>query len=500
MYRTLYGKLVIALLLLFLLLGVMFVSLTLLATEMYQMEVSQKLNRELAQHVVAEYALLQDKRVNTAALRDVFHMLMVINPSIEVYLLDPQGRILSHSLPPDKVRRERVDLVPITAFLNGSTNLPILGNDPRASGVQKAFSVAPIITRQRLQGYLYVILGGEEHDTIAGKLRGSFILSLSAWAVLVCLLFALAAGAMIFAQLTRRLRRLTTAMDSFRESDFSKSATLEFAAGHPRDEIDRLGATFNRMAGLISTQVHHLKRSDTLRRELVANVSHDLRTPLASLQGYLETLLIKQATLSEDEKRNYLTTAVKHSKHLGKLIGDLFELAKLDARDTLPQRESLSLAELVQDVILKFQLEAQQKNVAISADIGKDIPFIQADIGLVERALDNLIDNALRHTPAGGTIQIDLTPVPGRVRVQISDSGSGIPPDELPHIFDRFYRRHRNARDNNGAGLGLAITKRIVDLHGGNIEVRSQLQAGTVFSIYLPYTTGVDLTPPRALQ
>ncbi len=500
MFRTLYGKLVVALLLLFLLLGVMFVGLTLLATGMYQMEVSQKLNRELAQHVVAEYALLQDQRVNTAALHDVFHMLMVINPSIEVYLLDPQGRILSHSLPPDKVRRERVDLVPITAFLNGSTNLPILGNDPRAPQVQKAFSVAPILARQRLQGYLYVILGGEEHDTIAGKLRGSFILSLSAWAVLVCLLFALTAGALIFAQLTRRLRRLTAAMDSFRESDFSKSAALEFAVGHPRDEIDRLGATFNRMAGLISTQVQHLKHSDTLRRELVANVSHDLRTPLASLQGYLETLLIKQAALTEDEKRNYLTTAVRHSKHLGKLISDLFELAKLDARDTLPQRESLSLAELVQDVILKFQLEAQQKNVAISADIGQDIPFIQADIGLVERALDNLIDNALKHTPAGGTIQIELAPVSDRIRVQISDSGIGIPPDELPHIFDRFYRRRRNARDNNGAGLGLAITKRIVDLHGGSIEVRSQPHAGTVFSIYLPYTMPVDPVTSLALH
>lgn len=498
--RTLYSKLVLALLLLFLVLGVMFVGITLLATEMYQMEVSQKLNRELAQHVVAEYALLQDQRVNKAALRDVFHMLMVINPSIEVYLLDPQGRILAHSLAPDKVRRERVDLAPISAFLHGGTNLPIPGSDPRSQQVQKAFSVAPIITRERLQGYLYVILGGEAHDTIAGKLRGSFILSLSAWAVLVCLLFALAAGAIIFAQLTRRLRRLTKAMDSFQESDFSQSASLEFAAGLPRDEIDRLGATFNRMAGLISTQVQRLKHNDTLRRELVANVSHDLRTPLASLQGYLETLLIKQAALSEDEKRSYLTTAVRHSKHLGKLIGDLFELAKLDARDTLPQRESLSLSELVQDVILKFQLQAKQKNVAISADIGQNIPFIQADIGLVERALDNLIENALRYTPAGGTIRIVLTPESGRIRVQISDSGSGIPLEELPYIFDRFYRRQRNSREDSGAGLGLAITKRIIDLHGGSIEVHSQPQAGTVFSIYLPCSTPAEPAASLALH
>jgi signal transduction histidine kinase len=487
MPRTLYGKLLAVLLALFLPLGILLVLLSAFAADMYQMEVSQKLNRELAAHIVAEQQLLHDQQVDHRGLAHLFHMMMAINPAIEVYLLDPAGRVLAHAAPDHKVRRARVDLAPLYAFLAGATAFPILGDDPRTQAGRKAFSAAPILTDRGLQGYLYVILGGEEYDGIVDRLKGSFIGRLSAWAVTAGLLFALAAAALVLGLMMRRLKRLARAMDAFRAGDPAALPGEYADIGPPRDEIDRLGVTFVQMARRIEEQLRGLERNDALRRELVANVSHDLRTPLASLRGYLETLLIKGRTLGEAERHGYLEIAVRHARRLGRRIDELFEIATLDAQERPPRCEPVSLAELVQDVALKFRLEAERKGVALEVELPPAPPFVCADIGLLERALDNLIVNALRYTPAGGAVGIALGVDAGRICLRVTDTGVGIAPQALLRVFDRFYRDRRVAGvHHNGAGLGLAISKRIVELHGGTIEAESQAARGTTFRLYLP--------------
>lgn len=482
MPRTLYSKLLAVLLALFLPLGALLVLLGTLSAEMYQMEVSQKLNRGLAAQMVANRPLLQGRDVDNRGLERLFDMMMAINPAIEVYLLDPEGRVLAHAAPEHKVRRARVDLAPLRGFIDGAVPLPILGDDPRTQTGRKAFSTAPIVVGGRLQGYLYVILGGEAYDGIVARLKGSFIGRLSAWAVLASLLFALAAAAIVFAILMRPLKRLARAMDAFRAGDLATLPDGFAAFGRPRDEIDRLGAAFAQMARRIEEQLRRLQRNDELRRELVINVSHDLRTPLTSLQGYLDTLLIKGDSLTEAERRDFLDIAVRHGRRLGQRIDELFEIAKLDAQESPPRCESLSLAELVQDVTLKFKLDAERQGVRLAVDLPPAPPFVYADIGLLERALDNLMVNALRYTPAGGEIRVALIAADERVCVQVCDTGVGIASEDLPRVFDRFYRDRRH----NGAGLGLTISKRIVELHGGTIEAESETGHGSVFRLYLP--------------
>jgi PAS domain S-box-containing protein len=227
-----------------------------------------------------------------------------------------------------------------------------------------------------------------------------------------------------------------------------------------------------------------------LRRDLIANVSHDLRTPLAALHGYLETLLVKGASLSPEQRNGYLETAVRQSERLGTLIGELFELVKLDFRGFEIHPEPVQLGELAQDVLQKFGLAAEAKQVALKADIGPGLPSVQADMGLMERVLENLIDNALRHTPAGGAVSVAVRPRGERVQVRVADTGSGIPQAEIPHIFERFYRvdKSRAAR-TGGAGLGLAIVKRIMDLHAAGVEVESAPLRGAAFSFSLPAST-----------
>lgn len=488
MLKSLYTKLALALLGLFVIIAAISVANAWFATEGYQQEVTQKLNRDLAAHIVAEKLLLKNQRINKPALNEVFHMMMVINPTIELYLLDTDGDILGYSAPPGRVQRTRIDLNPLQRFIHGETAQVLLGDDPRGIDRQKIFSAAPILDRGQLQGYLYVILGGEEYDGVVQKLQGSHILRLSNAVLVACLLLAFAAGLIIFSLLTRKLKRLTVAMDTFVSDDTHRVPDLMPSTNTDGDEIDRLSVVFRNMAQRIHAQMEHLKSTDSLRRELVANVSHDLRTPLATLQGYIETLLLKEDRLNTEERREYLEIAILHCQRINKLVAELFELAKLDARETKLRCELFSLAELVHDTLQKFHLRAQQQGIHIGANIAPELPFVNADIGLVERVLDNLLENALRHTPRGGSITILITPQHHRVAIQVADTGCGIPSNELPRIFDRFYQLDKSRNSESGSsGLGLAIAKRILELHGTNIEVQSTLNTGTVFSFELPF-------------
>src|SRR5215510_9983553 len=277
MLTTLYGKLAAVLLGLLCLIGGLYIGLTLVTTRLYCQEVTQKLNRTLAQNLVAENMPLRGRQVDSKALQDIFHLLMVINPSIEAYLLDPQGTILAHSAPPARVQRQQVAPEPVHRSLRGSSTWRILGDDPRHLTQQKVFSVAPIPAQGVPEGYLYIVLAGEEYDSVAQMLQGSYMLRLSIWAVGAGLVFAVAAGLLLFYLLTRRLRSLTATMEAFQQSEIAELATMpqRFAAqpidAQRGDEIDRLDATFQAMTRRIRQQVQTLQHTDTLRRELVAH-------------------------------------------------------------------------------------------------------------------------------------------------------------------------------------------------------------------------------------
>jgi signal transduction histidine kinase len=486
--NNLYARLALGLVALVMLMGAANLAILLHAGRLYQQELNQQLNRTLAANLIEENKLrVEDGRFDPAALEPIFHTYMVINPAIEVYLLNANGRILAFSAPADKVKRDQVDLAPIRAFLYAGDHLPIVGDDPRDSARRKVFSAAPIGPVDRPHGYLYVVLAGEQLDSVAAMLRDSYILRAALYVVIGAALVGVLAGLWLLFWITRRLRRLDSAMSVFAADDFTHLPPLAEFDTDSQDELGRLGRTFKTMAERIAEQVGTLKQTDALRRELVANVSHDLRTPIASLQGYLETLLMKADTLSAKERNQYLQIAMRHSERLGTLVAELFELAKLESGHTQLHREAFSPGELVQDVVLKYHLPAREAGIHIKADIPSDLPFVDADIALIERVLDNLLDNAVRHTPAGGTVKITLAADANQVNVQVADTGDGIPPEELPRLFDRFYQIKKSQHDvSDGIGLGLAIVKRILELHAVSIAVYSTLRVGTRFDFSLP--------------
>src|SRR6202171_6278518 len=284
---SLYHKLAIVLLALFFVVTGLFFAITLYSTRLSTEEVDQKVNRGLAATIAREKPVMGDGWIDWKMLDSVFDALMAVNPTIEIYLLDADGKIIAFSAPPGKVKRQRVSLVPIRRFLAGQ-RLPIRGDDPRDATRQKIFSVARIHDNN----YLYVILGGEQYDSVVAQLRGSYILQQSAAVAVAGLLFAFAAGLLLFAAMTRRLRRLAVAMESFKRSDFTGEPLLGAgtAKGRSGDEVDVLATTFEEMAGRIVLQVKQLREVDLHRRELVANVSHDLRTPLARSEEHTSEL------------------------------------------------------------------------------------------------------------------------------------------------------------------------------------------------------------------
>ena len=302
---------------------------------------------------------------------------------------------------------------------------------------------------------------------------------------LACLSVSFVVGLLFFLPISRRVKRLAQLASEYQASNFS--APVQFASADPKgDEIDRLEHAVGAMAGRMAEQVTKLQANDVHRRELIANVSHDLRTPLASMRGYLETVLLKQGTISQEEQRNYIEVAAKQSERLAKLVANLFELTKLEVSEVALTSEPFSVAELAQDVMQKFELPAAQKDVTVSAEIIGTVPMVVGDISLIERVLENLIDNALRHCAAGAAVRVLVQRKADQVEVKVADTGAGISAEDLPKVFDRFYQASRNQSGNSGAGLGLAISKRILDLHHADIQVESALGSGTVFRFFLP--------------
>ena len=293
--------------------------------------------------------------------------------------------------------------------------------------------------------------------------------------------------------LALRLKKLSEAIDAFERAGFTTPLrTVEGGDAAVDDEVTRLAAQVERMSGHISKQISALERLARQRRDLLTNVSHDLRTPLASMQGYLELLLLRHGKLEAAEQRNYLETAARQSERLARLVDDVFQLAELDGDDAAPQSEDFALAELVQDVIQKYTPDATRRKIDLHIDAGAHgdaaAVAVHADIGLIDRVLGSLVDNALRYTPIGGTVAIEIGRDTERARLAVRDTGEGIAAADLPGLFERYYRAERvvGAGSTPHGGLGLAIARRIVQLHGGELKVSSTPGAGTRVSFDLP--------------
>jgi signal transduction histidine kinase len=246
-----------------------------------------------------------------------------------------------------------------------------------------------------------------------------------------------------------------------------------------------LGHTFNEMAAQLQAAAWKQQELDRLRRDLVAWTGHDLQTPLASVRAILEALADGVVDDPETVQR-YLRTAQRDIRALSGLIDDLFQMAQLDAGGLHLDREFNSLSDLISDTLESFSELAARQELTLEGSAAPGVDPVYMDARRIGRVLSNLISNALRHTPPGGQVQVQALPLPTGVLVEVTDTGEGIRSEDLPYVFERFYRGEKSrSRETGGAGLGLAIAKGIVEAHGGRIDLES-LPGGTRFYFNLP--------------
>ena len=481
-FSSLYWKISLIFLVLFVVVGGIYAWLTLYTVEEYVQEATQKVSAPLAQRIVKEVTMIESGEVNEAVAEEVFVSAAMLNPGIEIYLLDADGVVLASSIDRTGVRRERIDLEPVEEFIEAEGLIYVAGDDPTNPAARKVFSAAPVHVDGVLEGYVYVILRGAEYDSALAMLQDSYILGYARTLLIISLIAAALLGLIVLYLVTRKLRRIRSAVESFEAGDLGSRIRVKSS-----DELDRLAAAFNSMAETTRRNLEEIRRSDDLRRELVANVSHDLRTPLASVRGYVDTLLLKDGELDAGRRREYLVIIQRAAEKLARLVSQLFELSKLDARQAEPQPEMISLRELAHDVVQKFEVRAEHRGVALSMESGTDAAFVEADVAMIERALENLIDNAIRYTSTGGRVGVAVHESESSVCIAVSDDGPGIPEDEAANVFDRFYRLDKSrGSDREGGGLGLAITRKIAEAHGGRVGLESRVGEGSTFRITLP--------------
>ena len=302
--------------------------------------------------------------------------------------------------------------------------------------------------------------------------------------VILLVLGSAVASLAIFRPAHRRLRGLEKVAMAIGEGDLSARAPE--AGG---DEVTALARAFNRMAADLEARTRAVELSDKTRRQLLADVSHELKTPLAAIRGYAETLSMPEVRLDEATRRRYLDIVGDETLKLERIVGDLLDLARFEGGGLTLTRGEVPVSQLFQRVADRHEREMLEKQVTLETSIGPGMRAAWCDAARLEQVLQNLVANALRHTPEGGQITLVAERAGEGVRLTVRDTGSGIPEDHLPHIFDRFYKSDASRTDpysKSGSGLGLSIVKAIVERHGGTVAAANAPGGGAEFTINLP--------------
>nr|WP_299073564.1 HAMP domain-containing sensor histidine kinase [uncultured Allomuricauda sp.] len=480
-------KLTLSFLAILLLAGIGYTITSIYLSNKYFYETTQRLHANLAQDLIDEkfkntHPFDSTGNVNKPLFGDIMHDMMAVNRAIEVYLLDNSGSVqysvvLDHDAP--ETKEKKINLQPIKKFIDEKGANYTLGDDPKDLTKQTIFSAARF-NQDGNEGYVYIVLAGEDFLATRSDLFQSYFMRLGLGGSLLTLIFATLLGVLAIWYLTRSLRKIIYAAKRFQQGDLQYR--IENAE---KTDLANVASTYNSMADTILSDIEKIKSIELLRQELIANISHDLRTPLSIIQGYIETLHMKDAELSAEERAAYLKTVSRSSERLSKLVSQLFEYSKLEANQIQPEKEPFLISELANDIHRNYSLLAEQKNIDLKLSMKESIPLVFADISLVERAIQNLMDNALKFTPEGGEVIVKIEAENDHVEVTIQDSGPGIKKDNQALIFER-YRQTKAGQEKEGTGLGLAIVKKIMEIHDSSIKVLSKPNEGTSFSFSLP--------------
>src|SRR5581483_5555428 len=361
---------------------------------------------------------------------------------------------------------DRLILVQADGTVVADTANTLVGSQLQADVINKG---TPILLRERTIGTLVVTpfaMSATPAGDFLGAVNRSALLSGLAAGVV-----AIGLGSLLFIQIIRPLRRLSAAAQAIAGGDLSQRVQ---ARG--RDEISQVALTFNQMA-------EHLQRYAVERQNMIGDIAHELRTPLSVIQSNLEAMLDGVLPTTSEE----LSSLHQETLLLNRLITDLRTLSLAEAGQLHLDKRPIDLDPLVRQAVDRMRLRAEEKNIVLETHIAGELPQVQADPERLMQVITNLVDNALRYNPAGTHVTVSACAEESNVQISIRDNGTGISPDDVPHLFERFWRAEKSRnRATGGSGLGLAIVKQLIEAHHGQVRVESQSGIGTRFTVQLP--------------
>jgi signal transduction histidine kinase len=446
------------------------------ASDTYFQDVTQELSAPMAMYVARDRSPFRDGAVDADQFRALAETAMILNPAIELYALDADGSIVAAGTDIHSLARSRVDLGPVRRFIGQSGERPIVGDDPRDPGARRIFTAAASGPADRPTGYIYAILDSGARQRLSQRAWPAYLQGIAGAGVGLALLAGIVLATLLYARVTRPLSMLAKDVSNFEAEVLYAGREQRPPAG---DEIGRLKQGFTELRERITAQMRALQASDASRREWVAHLSHDLRTPLAKLHAHLESALRREAVAVASERRESLARALLHCTEVRKLLADLFESARLDVPSLELNRETFSLGELAQDTAVGLRDVASARGVRLECDVlSLDIEVV-ADVGLVQRLIDNLLTNAITATQSDAAIAVAVRRVGQWVELEVSDRGPGPTPDML-QVFNEAREPPAGV-----AGLGLRIVAQILRLHGMHAVAQRRAGGGTTIRVFM---------------
>jgi signal transduction histidine kinase len=442
---------------------------------------TQLLNKEVAAHIAEFTSPFEKNGINKAKADSVFENAMVLSPGAEIYFLDTAGKVMAFYASKSEIKLWTIPLKNIKKLIASKGEIYIKSPDPKDIANPKIFSAAEVKGKSGNLGFIYVIL--RSNKNVTEMLYFSYITKLLIMAFCVIIVLSIIFSFIYLNRMQRGFNRVIGVLEKFQNGDLAARFQIK-----EDDEWAPVTLAFNIMADMLSDNINRLTRSVKERKDFIINISHDLKTPLAVARGYTESLSIKNANheLSKYEQEEYVQIILDKIQQVDIMVNQLFELSRMDSVDFAPAREPFVLSEIVQETVNNFQLNASQKGVFLKCTQCQYHVWINADISLMERAVQNLINDAIDNTHQHETIQVSMEVVNNELIFKLRYIGNLLQQDLLQWLNNSREESTLQANFITTSGIRFLIVKKILQLHGSSLKAFTDNNTGNIFTFSVP--------------
>ena len=457
----------------------LFMGITYLSTSNFHEASMQLLNKDVAAHIAKFTSPFKNGGIDKKKADSVFYDAMVLSPSAEVYFLDTSGKVIAYHADIKDIKQWILPLDNIKKLIASQGREYIKGCDPRDPENPKIFSASEVLDSSKKLGYIYVILGS--NTGVVRMLYSSYFSGLIIKVFLVIIILSILFTFFYINRFQKSFDQMLIILKKFENGDFEARFPVR-----ENDELEPVTTAFNKMADLLVYNIDRITKSEKERKDFIANISHDLRTPLSIARGYTETLLIKREKhISQEDEEEFLQLVYRKIMQVEHMVKQLFDLSKMESAAFVPKKEPFVFSEILQEIIHESLSPAHEKNITVASSNAEDASWIFADVGMMERVVQNLMVNAIKYTPQNGWIKVILEKEQEILAFKIQNSGQPLNQQMINWFNNNSETNLLNNRPAN-AGLGLVIVKKILQLHKFKCEVIAKNKLAATFIIYMP--------------